>query len=109
MKITRALIMAHKPCSTNGRPVEERVDGFLACFPGGKVTLKGARKAAKAGYTLHWVAVNLLPPGSWQTYYTAMAKAQKVFFLGPKELDHRGKDFAKARVLAFYQAFNLEE
>ena len=61
MKITREAIMAHNPCSTL-----ERVDGFLACFPGGEVTLKGARKAQI--YNFDWVARKLLPPARQAEY-----------------------------------------
>ena len=69
MKITKELLMAHNPCTT-----PERIEGFLACFPGGVVTLEGAQKAKT--YNLDWVARKLLPPARQAEYQAKTAPLQ---------------------------------
>ena len=68
MKLTKEMIMSRKPCAT-----EQRVQGFLDCFPRGVVTLGGVRKAIRSGYDLTSIAQNLLPPTRWEEYKAAIA------------------------------------
>ena len=130
MKITRDLIMAKKPCPTT---TEERVDGFLACFPDGIVTLEGSQKAKS--YNLYWVAQKLLSPTQWVEY---QAKADELLEeyaakTAPLQVEYQNKiaplrtacdakiailwkeyvaktatlqeEYAAKRATAFYQAF----
>lgn len=66
MKITRELIMSHKPCSS-----PKRIDDFLSCFPEGIVTLEAVEKAK--GYNLDWVAKRLLSSNRWAVYESKTA------------------------------------
>ena len=87
--------MAHNPCSTL-----ERVDGFLACFPGGEVTLKGARKAQI--YNFDWVARKLLPPARQAEY--GAKRALLLAEYGAKRAPLLAEYWAEIAIV-FYQAF----
>lgn len=106
MKITRELLLSHKPSSCL-----ERIDEFLNCFPGGIVTPEGVLKAKD--YDLYWVAISLLPPDKLADFKAKTAPLQADFKAKTATLqeDYRAKvallqvDY-KAKVgLLFYEAF----
>lgn len=118
MKITIKKLMRHNPCSS-----PERIEGFLACFPDGIVTLEGVQKAK--AYKLDWVARELLPSDRWAEYEAKTAPLWADYLvkrasllaanheakIAPLWADYEAKiaplwvDYLVKRAFIFYEAF----